>query len=147
MFYFLDGETRRLPHEDRLRQLAIEEYRFYVQVMDTPVFCCCQSQKQSDRLHARYRRKDFLEVDTLTLDKASGDELRLVLDNGVVLVPLDLVHSLQADWTASWRRIDELPSLIFLNRLHLLLHSPSPIGIALSQCELGWLLCTDEKQL
>ena len=101
MFRSLNGKTRRLPDEDRLRQLAVEEGQFYVKVMDALVLCCCQSQKQSDRLHARYRRKDFLKVDTLTLDKASGDETRLVLDNGIVLVSFDLVHPLQADWTTS----------------------------------------------
>ena len=42
----------------------------------------------------RYRLKDFLEVDALALYKASGHEARLVLDNGVVLVPLDFVHPL-----------------------------------------------------
>ena len=62
--------------------------------MDAPVLCCCQSQKQSDRLHAHYRCKDFLEVDALALDKASGDEAHLVLDNGAMLVLLDLVHPL-----------------------------------------------------
>ena len=103
MFCFLDGKTRRLPHEDRLRQLAVEECRFYVQVMDVLVLCCCQSQKQSDRLHACYRRKDFLEVNALMLDKASSDEVHLVLDNGTVLIPLDLLHPLQADRTTSWR--------------------------------------------
>ena len=94
MLLSLDGKTWRLPDEDRLPQLAIEEGRFYVQVMDALVIRCCQSQKQSDRLHACYRRKDFLEVDALTLDKASGDEARLVLDNDAALVPLDLVHPL-----------------------------------------------------
>ena len=69
--------------------------------MDAPVLRCCQSQQQSDRLHACYRRKDFLEVNALTLDKASDDEARLVLDNGTALVPLDLVHPLQDDRTAS----------------------------------------------
>ena len=39
-------------------------------------------------------RKDFLEVDALALNKASGDEARLVLDNGTELVPLDLCTSL-----------------------------------------------------
>ena len=47
-----------------------------------------------DRLHARYWCKDLLEVNALALDKASGDEAHLVLDNGAVLVPLDLVHPL-----------------------------------------------------
>ena len=88
--------------------------------MDAPILHYCQSQQQSDRLHARYWRKDFLEVDALTLNKALGDEARLVLDNGTELVPLDLVHPLQADRMASWRWIDELPSLVFLDRLHLL---------------------------
>ena len=88
--------------------------------MDTPILRCCQSQQQSDRLHALYRRKDFLEVYALALDKASGDEVRLVLDNGTALVPLDLVHPLQADRTTSWRWIDELSILVFLDRLHLL---------------------------
>ena len=90
----LDGETQRLPDEDHLRQLTIEEGRFYVQVMDAPVLRCWQSQQQSDRLHARYRRKDFLEVDALALDKALGVEAHLVLDNGAALVPFDLVHPL-----------------------------------------------------
>ena len=90
--------------------------------MDAPVLRCCQSQQQSDRLHARYRRKDFLEVDALALDKASVDMTRLVLDNGAALVPLDLVHPFQTDRTASWRWIDELQSLVFLIRLHLLQH-------------------------
>ena len=49
----------------------------------------------------RYWCKDFLEVDALVLYKASGHEARLVLDNGAELVPFDLVHSLQADRTAS----------------------------------------------
>ena len=120
MLRSIDGETRRLPDEDRLRQLVIEEGRFYIQVMDVPVLRCCQGQQQSDRLHARYRRKDFLKVNALALDKASGDEARLVLENSAALVPLDLVHPLQADRTSCWRWIDELPSLIFLDRLHLL---------------------------
>ena len=47
-----------------------------------------------DRLHARYWSKDLLEVYALALNKASGDEVRLVLDNGAELVPLDLVHPL-----------------------------------------------------
>ena len=76
-------------------------------------------------------RKDFLEVDALTLDKASGDEALLVLDDGVELIPFDFVHPLQADQTASWGWIDELPSLVFLDRLHLLQHCPSPVSIAL----------------
>ena len=122
MLRSLDGETQRLSDEDRLRQLTVEEGRFYVQVMDVPVLYCCQSQKQSDRLHARYRHKDFFKIDALMLDKVLGDEARLVLDNGTALIPLDLVHPLQADRTASWRWIDELPSLIFLDRLHLLQH-------------------------
>ena len=54
-----------------------------------------------DRLHTRYRRKDFLKVDALALDKASGDEARLVFDNGAELILLDLVHLLQADRTVS----------------------------------------------
>ena len=47
-----------------------------------------------DRLHERYWRKDPLEVYALALNKASGDETHLVLDNGAELVPLDLVHPL-----------------------------------------------------
>ena len=101
MLLFLDVETWRLPDEDRFLQLTVEEGRFNVQVMDASVLCCCQSQKQSDRLHARYQRKDFLEVDALTLHKALGNEARLVLDNGAMLVPLDLVHPLQVDRTTS----------------------------------------------
>ena len=101
MFRSLDGETRRLPNEDCLHQLAVEEGRFYVQLMDAPVLRCCQSQQQSDRLHVCYRHKDFLEVDALELDKVLGDEARLVHDNGAVLIPLDLVHSLQPDRTTS----------------------------------------------
>ena len=42
----------------------------------------------------RYRCKDFLEVDALALDKTSGDETRLVLNNGAALVVLDLVDPL-----------------------------------------------------
>ena len=61
--------------------------------MDALALRCCQSQQQSDRL--------LLEVDALALDKASGDEARLVLDNGTTLVPLDLIHPLQADQTTS----------------------------------------------
>ena len=101
MLRSLDGKTQRLPDENCLRQLAVEEGRFYIQVMDALVLHCCQSQQQSDRPHARYRRKDFLEVDALTLDKASGDKARLVLDNGDALASLDLVHPLQADRTTS----------------------------------------------
>ena len=100
-----------------------------------------------DRLHERYWRKDLLEIYVLALNKASGDEARLVLDNGAELVPLDFVHPLQADRMASWRWIDELPSLVFLDCLHLLQHRSSPICIALSQREHRWFLCTDEKQL
>ena len=81
------------------------------------------------------------------LNKASGDEARLVLDDGTVLIPLDLVHPLQTDQTTSWRWIDELPSLVFLDRLHLLQHHPSLVTIALHQREHGWFLCTDEQQL
>ena len=127
MLRSLDGETRRLHDEDRLHQ-----------VMDTPILRCCQSQKQSDRFHARYQRKDFLEVEALALDKASGDEACLVLNNGAALVLLGLVHPLQADRTTSWRWIDELPSLIFLDRLHFLQHRPSSICIALNQREREW---------
>ena len=54
-----------------------------------------------DRLHVRYRRKDFFEVDALVLDKAFSNEARLVLDNGAELIPLDLVHPLQDDRTTS----------------------------------------------
>ena len=49
----------------------------------------------------RYWRKDLFEVYALTLNKASGDEACLVLDNGAELVPFDLVHPLQVDRTAS----------------------------------------------
>ena len=70
-------------------------------------------------------------------DKASGDESRLVLDNGAVLVPLDLIHPLQADRTTSWRWIDELSSLVFLDRLHLLQHRPSPMPIVLASVNVG----------
>ena len=101
MLCSLDGETWRFPDEDRLRQLVVEEGRFNGQVMDAPVLRCYQSQHQSDRLHACYRCKDFLGVDALTLDKASGDEARLVLDNGTMLAPLNLVHLFQADRTIS----------------------------------------------
>ena len=97
MLRSLDGETRRLPDENRLCHLTVEEGQFYVQVMDAPVLRCCQSQQQSDRLHARYQCNDFLKVDALALDKASSDEARLMLDNGITLIPLDLVHPLQAD--------------------------------------------------
>ena len=62
--------------------------------MDAPVLRVYQSQKQSNRLRARYRRKDFLEVDALMLDKASGDEAHLVIDSGAALIPLNLVHPL-----------------------------------------------------
>ena len=95
----------------------------------------------------RYRYKDFFEVNALALNKASSDEACLLLDNGVALIPLDLVHLLQADRTTSWRWIHELPCLIFLDRLYLLQHRPSPICIALGQRERGWFLCTNEKQL
>ena len=44
--------------------------------------------------HARYWRKDLLEVYALALNKASGDEAHLVLDNGAELIQLDLVHPL-----------------------------------------------------
>ena len=47
-----------------------------------------------DKLYVRYWRKDFLKVYALALNKASGDEARLVLDNGAELVPLDFVHPL-----------------------------------------------------
>ena len=96
-----------------------------------------------DRLHAHYWRKDLLEVNALTLNKASGDEGHLVLDNGAELVLLDLVHSLQADRTPSWRWIDELSSLVFLDRLYLQ-HRLSLVSIALGLLEHGWFLSTDE---
>ena len=70
-----------------------------------------------------------------------------MLDNGAELIPLDLVHPLQADRTASWRWIDELPCLVFLDRLHLFQHGPSLVSIALRQREHGWFLCTNEQQL
>ena len=63
-------------------------------MMDAPVLRCCQSQKQLDRLHARYRHRDFLKVDALMLEKASGDEACLVLDNGTMLILLDPIHPL-----------------------------------------------------
>ena len=131
MLLSLDSEPWRLPDEDRFRQLTVEEGRFNVQVMDVPVLCCRQSKSQTDRLHARYWCKDLLEIDALALDKASGDEARLVLDNGAELVPFDFVYPLQADRTASWGWIDELPSPVFLDRLHLLQHCSSPVSIAL----------------
>ena len=99
--FHADDKSQRLPDEGCLRELAVEEGQFYVKMMDASVLCCCQCQQQSDRLHARYRRKDFIEVDALTLDKASGDEARLVFDNGAELILLDLVHLLQADRTVS----------------------------------------------
>ena len=68
-----------------------------------------------------------------------------MLDNGAVLVPLDLVYPLQADRMASWRWIDELSSLVFVDRLHLLQHGLLPVSIVLDQRECGWFLCTDEK--
>ena len=37
MLRSLDSKTQRLPDVDRLYQLAIEEGRFYVQVMDVSV--------------------------------------------------------------------------------------------------------------
>jgi hypothetical protein len=43
MLCSLDDETQRLPDEDRLRQLAVEEGRFYVQMMDALVLRYCQS--------------------------------------------------------------------------------------------------------
>ena len=54
MLLSLDGETWRLPDEDRLRQLVVEEGRFNVQVMDALVLCCCQGKQQMNGLHARY---------------------------------------------------------------------------------------------
>ena len=77
------------------------------------------------------------------LDKVSGDEVCLVLDNGTVLVPLDLVHPLEADRTASWRWINKLSCLIFLDCLHLLQHRPSPVSVPLGQREREWFLYTD----
>ena len=70
-----------------------------------------------------------------------------MLDNGTKLIPFDLVHPLQAERTASWRWIDELPCLVFLDRLHLLQHRPSPVSVALGQRERGWFLYADELQL
>ena len=100
-----------------------------------------------DRLHARYWRKDLLEVYALALNKDSGDETRLMLDNGAELVPFDFVHPLQANRTASWRWIDKPPCLVFLDHLHLLQHRLSLVSVALGQCERGWFLYADKQQL
>ena len=105
MLSALDGEARSLLDEDRLRELAVEECRLDVEVVDTLILRCCYGQQQANGLHSRHRSKDFLEVDALTLHEAAGDEPSLVLDNGAALVPLHLVDPLQADRPTTHRWI------------------------------------------
>ena len=100
MLCSLYGEAWSLLDEYRLCQLAVEEGRYDVEVMNVAVLCHCQSHQQSGGLHTRHRRKDFLEVNAFGLDEVADDEALLVLDDGSALILLHLVYPLQSERTA-----------------------------------------------
>jgi len=83
-----------LLDEDRLSELAVEKRRLDVKVVDAPILRCGHSQQQANGLHSCHRSKDYLKVDALTLHKATGNKLGLVLGNGAALIPLHHVDPL-----------------------------------------------------
>jgi len=97
VFSALGGKARSLLDEDRLYELAVEERRLDVEVVDALILRYCQGQQQANGLHSRHRSKDFLEVNALMLHEATSDETSLVLDNDATLIPLHLIDPLQAD--------------------------------------------------
>ena len=77
MLSALDGEAWSLLDEDHLRELAIEERRLDIEVVDAPILHCCHGQQQANGLQLRHRSKDFLEIGALTLHEAVSDESSL----------------------------------------------------------------------
>ena len=53
MLSALDGEARSLLDEDRLRELAVEERRLDVEVVDAPILCAAMANsKRMDSIRA-----------------------------------------------------------------------------------------------
>ena len=82
-------------------------------MVDTPILGCCHGQQQVDGLRARHQSKD-LEVNAFALDKATGDEPSLVLENGATLIPLHLVDPLQPNQLAT-RLLGLVISMAFIS--------------------------------
>src|SRR5438128_7789005 len=91
-----------------------------------------ECEQESHRLDPCNRSEHFLEVDAQLLHVPLCHESRLVLHDGATRVPLQLEHPLQADWAVATRRIDETPSTVLLDGVHLLAHRTSPLGYFLS---------------
>jgi len=85
VFFPGDGESRRLPHVDFLLQIAIEEGRLHVHVVDRPPFLSCQ-REDPDRLHARHWRKRVIIFDPLLLNEPARHQARLVLGHRAPLI-------------------------------------------------------------
>lgn len=107
-----------------LAQLTIEERRLHVHVMDLPLELSGNGKEEHDRVQARDRSKDFIEINPRPLNVPLGDESGIVLEDAAVRVALELEDPLQSDGLVTCRQICQRPGLIlrrpgFLPRLQL----------------------------
>lgn len=81
-FFSGDGEASQLLHVHLfLDEVAIEEGKFDIHVVDVPAFLSCQCEEDSDRFHACHESECIIVVDPLLLDEAVRHQFGLVFDH------------------------------------------------------------------
>ena len=96
------SEAYWLLHIYLFLQLAVEEGRLDIHVMDVPPRTCGQGQQESHGLESSHRSEYLVVVDPVLLYVALRHEASLVLKNRALRVLLHLVHPLQADRAVTW---------------------------------------------
>ena len=137
----------RLLHIHLLLEVAIQERRLDVHVVDLPTFMRRQRQQQLHRLHASHRREHLVVVDPVTLCVPFDDEPRLVPYHSSMFVPLDLEHPLEPNGTPAKWELSECPGVVLLDGAKLLLHCPAPAGVLFSLGQGPRLLRTHHEEV
>jgi hypothetical protein len=89
-----DLEARQLLDVYLFHQIAIEEGRFYIHVVNPPSFVRRHGENQTHRVHPRHWCEGLFIVNALHLDISFHDEPSFMLDNTPLLVSLCLIHPL-----------------------------------------------------
>ena len=103
MLLSIHQKTWWLLHKYLLLEVAIQERRLDVHVVDFPAFRCNQGNQKVHSFHTRHRSEDLIEVDAMLLHISLGDESSFELGDEAGFIVLGLIDPLEADRSHSPR--------------------------------------------
>ena len=115
--------------------------------MDSPALVRGVRKEKPHGLQTCHRCEHLVEVDALPLHVAFRDQPGFVLGDDPGYVFLRLIDPSEPNGSGMWRRVDELPCTVRLDRHHLIEHGVAPALMLLCLGKAGRLDVAGQEQV